>query len=154
MIGWIGDRLATSETEHPVDRLAEFINFFVIHPEDESQSLALAILELRLQAIHNETFREKLTAHYQGNVDTVAEIIADGIEAGVFQPVDPAATGEGIYTALIGARTYQITLKAGPATERMTRFLWQTAQHFLFTDAGNARLETDAYPAERFSNCN
>lgn len=139
MIGWIGDRLTESETEHPVDRLAEFINRFVIPPEETGQTFALAILELRLQAVHNESFRHKLTQHYQENVATVVEIIQDGIEEGVFTEVDAEAVGEAIYTAMVGARTYQITLDAGDATARMAAQLWHWIERDLFTDSARER---------------
>lgn len=150
MIGWLRDRLAESDTEHPVDRLAEFVHFFVIDPAQEGESLALAILEMRLQAIHNETFRRKLTTHYQENVAAAADIIRDGVEADVFQDVDPERIGEAIYTAMVGARTYQITLDAGDATARMARMIWEVVQSTLFTDAGRERLTDPAFPADEF----
>lgn len=119
LIGRIGDRLDESETEHPLERLKEFIERFVIDPEADDGSFALALIELRLQAVHNSAFREKLAAHYRGNVETVAAIIEDGIEEQVFRDVDPQETGEMIYTALEGARMHQLTLDANGATRRM-----------------------------------
>jgi AcrR family transcriptional regulator len=119
-VGWVGARLAESSTEEPLGRLEEYIDGFVIEPgEEERETFALALLELRVQAVHNDQFREKLATHYQTNVDTVAEIIADGIEAGVFHEVDAAEVGEGIYTSLVGARMYQVTLGAQHASRRM-----------------------------------
>lgn len=150
MIGWLRDRLAASDTEHPVDRLAEFIDFFVIDPAEEGESFALAILEMRLQAIHNETFRRKLTVHYQENIHAVTDVIVDGIDAGVFREVDPDAVGETIYTAMVGARTYQITLDAGEATGRMAAQLWAISQMYLFTDDGRARSANPDFPADQF----
>lgn len=150
MIGWLRDRLAASETEHPVDRLAEFIEFFVIEPGTEPQSFARAILEMRLQAIHNDTFSEKLTVHYRENVAAVVDILADGIEAEVFTDIDPAAIGEAIYTAMVGARTYQITLDAGDATGRMARQLWWALRRLAFTEQGEARVNDPRFPAEDF----
>jgi AcrR family transcriptional regulator len=120
IVGWIGDRLAESETEEPLERLEEFIDRFVIEPgEEDRETFALALLELRVQAVHNEQFREKLATHYRTNVDTVADIIADGVEAGVFREVDPEAVGEAVYTALVGARMYQVTMGAEHASRRM-----------------------------------
>ncbi len=150
MIGWLGDRLAASETEHPVDRLAEYIHFFVIDPDEEAQSFARAIIEMRLQAVHNETFREKLTNHYEENVAAVAGIIEDGIESGMFQEVDPSAAGEAIYTAMVGARSYQITLDAGDATARMAAQIWGTSQLCLFTESAREYCESPAFPSEEF----
>jgi AcrR family transcriptional regulator len=117
LIGWIGDRLAESDTEEPLERLEEYVDRFVV--DDDGGEFALALLELRLQAVHNDAYREKLARHYEENVATVAAILDDGIEAGVFRGVDPEATGEMVYTALEGARMYQVTLGAGDATGRM-----------------------------------
>ena len=120
LMGWIGDRLAESDTEEPLERLEEYVDKFVVDPSEKNrETFALALLELRVQAAHNEAFREKLAAHYRSNVRAVATIIADGIEAGAFRPVDPEETGEAIYTALVGARMYQVTLDADDATRRM-----------------------------------
>ena len=120
IVGWIGDRLAESDTEAPLERLEEYVDRFVIEPGDaDRETFALALLELRVQAVHNEAFREKLTAHYERNVETAAEIVADGVEAGVFREVDPDRVGEAIYTSLLGARMYQVTLGAERATLRM-----------------------------------
>jgi AcrR family transcriptional regulator len=123
MIGWLRDRLAESDTEHPVDRLAEFIDFFVIDPAEEGESLALAILEMRLQAIHNDTFREKLTIHYQENVAAAADILEDGVEEEVFRNVDPTA---------------------------VARMIWRVAQDQLFTANGRQRLSEPTFPTDSF----
>lgn len=124
LIGWIGARLAESDTEEPLERLEEYIDKFVIDPEQSGrETFALALLELRLQAVHNDAFREKLSAHYAGNIEAVAEIIEDGIEAGVFREVDAYRVGEMIYTALVGARMYQVMLDANDASYRMREAL-------------------------------
>jgi AcrR family transcriptional regulator len=120
LIGWIGDRLAESDTEEPLERLEEFVERFVVEPdEDRRDTFALALLELRLQAAHKDEFQEKLAAHYRENVATAAGIIEDGIEEGVFRETDPERTGEAIYTALVGARMYQVTLGGEGASGRM-----------------------------------
>jgi len=120
MIGWVGGQLAESETEDPLDRMEEYVDGFVIDPtEEDRETFGLALLELRVQALHNEQFREKLAVHYQNNVETAAEIITDGIEAGVFREVDPEEVGEFIYTSLVGARIYQVTMGAEHASRRM-----------------------------------
>jgi AcrR family transcriptional regulator len=119
IIGWVGDRLAESDTEEPLERMEEYVDKFVIEPgEGQRETFALALLELRVQAAHNDKFREKLAAHYEQNAAAVADIVADGIEAGVFCEVDPEWVGEAVYTALVGARMYQVTLGAGRATLR------------------------------------
>ena len=135
IVGYIGDRLAESETEEPLERLEEYVDRFVIEPgEEDRETFALALLELRVQAVHNEAFRERLATHYETNVQTVADIVADGIKAGVFREVDPDATGEAIYTALVGARMYQVTLGAERASRRMRDQLAEFVVDDLLTD--------------------
>lgn len=120
LVGWIGDELEETDTEDPRTRLVEYTDRFVIEPDEpRRERFAISLFELRLQAVHNKRFREKLNEHYQGNVETAAEIIADGIEAGVFRPVDPFTAGEVIYTALEGARMYQVLLDAEGDSGRM-----------------------------------
>jgi len=120
LVGWIGDRLEETDTEDPRARLIEYIDRFVIDPgEDGREQFPRALFELRLQAVHNDRFREKLDEHYRGNVETAATIIVAGVEAGVFRPVDPYETGDVIYTALEGARMYQVLLGAENASGRM-----------------------------------
>jgi AcrR family transcriptional regulator len=73
IVGYIGDRLAESETEEPLERLEEYVDRFVIEPgEEDRETFALALLELRVQAVHNEAFRERLATHYETNVQTVS----------------------------------------------------------------------------------
>lgn len=130
IVGWMADHLAQSDTEAPLERLDEFLEKFVIEPDEGPYVFALALLELRLQAVHNEVFREKLAEHYAENVATVARIIEDGIDAGVFQEVDPDATAEAIYTAMEGARMYQVTL----GDENASRAMRAAIEDFVVAD--------------------
>jgi AcrR family transcriptional regulator len=120
MIGWVGGQLAESETQDPLERMEEYVDGFVIDPgEEDRETFALALLELRVQAVHNDDFRRKLARHYENNVDTVVDIVVAGIDAGVFREVDPDAVGEFLYTSMVGARMYQVTMGAEHASRRM-----------------------------------
>jgi len=137
MIGWLADRMAESDTEHPLDRLEEYAGKYVIDPDENGrETFALAVLELRVQAVHNDAFQEKLARHYERNVETAAAIIEDGIEEGVFREVDPYATGEMLITALEGARLYQVTLDAKGSTQRMYDALLAFVVEELLTEEG------------------
>jgi AcrR family transcriptional regulator len=119
-IGWRRERMAESDTEEPLARLEEFIDRFVIEPGEEGrETFALAITELRVQAAHDEAFREKLSARYEDNVDMVTAIVEACVDSGVFREVDPRETAEIMYTCLVGARTLQVTLGVSWATYRM-----------------------------------
>jgi AcrR family transcriptional regulator len=120
LVGWIGDRLEETDTEDPRLRLLEYVDSFVGALDDEEgRRFVTALFELRLQAVHNEAFRERLAAHYRSNVEAATTVIEEGVEAGVFRPVDPEATAEAIYSAVEGARMYEVILGADGAADRM-----------------------------------
>ena len=139
MIGWVGGQLARSDTEEPLDRMEAYIDGFVIDPgEEDRETFALALLELRVQAVHNDEFRSRLSRHYENNVGTVADIIADGIEAEVFREVDPDEVGEFVYTSLVGARMYQVTMGAQHASHRARDALAEFVVDDLLVDGRTA----------------
>jgi len=119
LIGWIGSELEKTGTEDPRMRLLEYVDRFTLGERDRRHGFVVALSELRLQALHNDRLREKLTKHYQENIDTAVGIIEDGIEAGVFRPVDPQATAELIYTSMQGAAFHEVVLGAEGSTRRM-----------------------------------
>jgi AcrR family transcriptional regulator len=124
LVGWIGDRLEETDTRDPRLQLLEYVDRFVGALDDEEgRRFVTALFELRLQAVHNEAFRERLAAHYRSNVEAAATVIEDGVEAGVFHPVDPEPTAEGIYNAIEGARMYEVILGAEGAADRMREAL-------------------------------
>lgn len=120
LVGWIDARLDETDTTDPRARLLEYVDHFVVDPDDdEHRDFVVALFELRMQAVHNEAFREKLARHYRTNVETAASIVAEGVESGVFRPVDPYDAAETIYNAIEGARFYQVVLGADGAARRM-----------------------------------
>lgn len=124
LVGWIGDRLAETDTEDPRARLLEYVDRLTVEPGDERhRNFLVALFELRIQAVHNDAFREKLAEHYRGNVEAAARIIEDGIDAGVFRRVDPYRTAEVVYMAIEGSRMYQVVLGAEGASVRMREAL-------------------------------
>lgn len=67
-------------------------------------------VELRAQAVRDQTFREKYTEIDQAFEEQLSGIVRDGIEAGVFKDVDPERTA-----------TFVLTLIAGHAFRHSTR---------------------------------
>lgn len=124
VIGWVPARLEESETEAPEERLVEFVDRFVIDPEEERrEGFALALFELRMAAVHNDVFREKLTSHYHQNEAALEAVLEDGVAAGVFPPLDPQQTATWAYAALEGARMRQVVLGVDGATARVAEGL-------------------------------
>jgi AcrR family transcriptional regulator len=112
-----------AETDDPPEqRLVTFLARFVYAPEeDRRQSFHLALLEMRSQGPFNDRIREKLEYSDEVLRGTAADILRDGIEAGVFEDVDPDRTAALLVAALDGARTRQITLGEGQPEATYTR---------------------------------
>lgn len=70
------------------------------------------LLEVQSHAPHNETFKGQFTANYEYVRQLYADIIENGIEQGVFEPVDADRTAVHILAAIKGARVNHV------ATER------------------------------------
>jgi len=119
-------RMACREGQLPTERLVEFLARFVFTPEDTGrEQFHLALLEMRSQGPFNDRIREQLERSDELLRSTAAEIIAQGIEAGVFGDVDPERTAALLVATLDGARTRQITL--GEANETYTRTVVEQA---------------------------
>ena len=115
-------RIPDETDQSPERRLVTFLARFVIAPEDdERKSFHLALLEMRSQGPFNERIREQLARSDDLIRGTAATILRDGIEAGVFEPVDVERTAALLVAALDGARTRQITLGEAQPTETYTR---------------------------------
>ncbi|VTT85335.1 Transcriptional regulator, TetR family [Halorubrum sp. DM2] len=105
------ERIAARADDPPVERLVQFIGWFVFAPDEtDREAFHIALLELRTQGPFNERIREQLARSDRLLRGTVADILADGIEAGVFREVDVEETAAMIVATLDGARTRQITL--------------------------------------------
>jgi AcrR family transcriptional regulator len=105
------EKLESRADQPPVDRLVEFVARFVFTPEDtERASFHLALLEMRSQGPFNERIRASLQRSDKLLRNTLADILEEGIEEGVFEPVDVEETAALFVAMLDGARTRQITL--------------------------------------------
>ena len=113
-------RLECRSAEPPGERMMEFLARFVFAPGDEDrEAFHLALLEMRSQGAFNDRIRERLVRSDRLLRTTVVDIIEDGIESGVFEPVDPERTAALLVATLDGARTRQITL--GEENDSYTR---------------------------------
>jgi len=106
----------------PLSRTVEFVARFVFTPgEDDREAFHLALLEMRSQGPFNDRIREQLQRSDRLLRETVADILEDGIEEGVFEPVDVDRTAALIVATVDGARTRQITLGDDQPGGRYTR---------------------------------
>ncbi|MFC6976561.1 TetR/AcrR family transcriptional regulator [Halomicroarcula sp. GCM10025709] len=118
LIGHKESQLARTEAEEPPERLLEYLDQFTLRA-DHHHGFAVALFELRLQALRDDRLREKLAKHYQRNIETAADIISDGVETGVFRSVDPSQVAETIYNAIQGAAFCEVVLGFEGAIQRM-----------------------------------
>lgn len=96
----------------PDEQLDEFINRFVVDSgSDDRQALHLALLELRTDAPFNDRYREQLARNDKIVRETIANIIRDGIDQGVFRSdADPETIARLVLASIDGARTRELTI--------------------------------------------
>jgi len=112
----------------PEHRIVEFLARFVFEPgEDDREAFHLALLEMRSQGPFNDRIREQLARSDRLLRETVADILAEGIDAGVFEPVDVDRTAALLVATVDGARTRQITLGDDQPGQRYTRTVAEEA---------------------------
>ncbi|OYR63997.1 TetR/AcrR family transcriptional regulator [Halorubrum ezzemoulense] len=105
------ERIAARADDPPVERLVQFVGWFVFAPDEaDREAFHIALLELRTQGPFNERIREQLARSDRLLRGTVADILGDGIDAGVFRDIDAEETAALLVATLDGARTRQITL--------------------------------------------
>ncbi|WP_435333397.1 TetR/AcrR family transcriptional regulator [Haloarchaeobius sp. TZWWS8] len=77
--------------------------------DDERHAFTSAMVELRVQASHDEAYREMFTKHDLVLRDRFADILRDGIDAGEFAAVDPEATADFVLAVVNGVRRQRVT---------------------------------------------
>jgi len=103
--------------DDPVENLLTYVGL-ILDPETVGDVAEMSptadvlgtYVELRAQAIQNESIRQKFTEIDQAFEEQLAAIIRDGIERGDFRDVDPEGTA-----------TFVLTLIAGHTFRRSTR---------------------------------
>jgi AcrR family transcriptional regulator len=109
--------------DDPEENLRTFVRL-VIDPTTASRvtepSSAATVLgtyvELRAQAVQDETFREKFTEVDHGFERQVAHIVAEGVDSGVFRDVDPERTATFVAT-LVAGQTFRQSTRAEDSSD-------------------------------------
>ncbi len=119
--------------EDPRQAIEEFCDQLLLSDAPpEAQQFVHALIELRGQAPHNDAYRDYFTRSDRVFQARIERIIETGIEAGVFQDVDPERTAKMIQTIFLGGL-----------------FQYATANHDewlpAFRDELQAYLERDLY---------
>lgn len=120
--------IGLEETDSPEEKLWTALRFHTYGPgglDEAGRHYYLAILQLQALAAHEPSVREYMS-EYQGYiVDTLYEIIQEGIERGAFQTDDPYVTATVFSTAIVGARTVDLSTNADTCREFVIAFLDQ-----------------------------
>lgn len=113
------DNIAGIRADHAaaIDQLSAILETFVTDPGTYNQ----AYLQLRLEAVHDEAFREACLARRETILDELSAIIARGIEEGTVREGDPERMAHDLYTFMDGARVQQVVLGAETDTESLKR---------------------------------
>lgn len=121
------DTVHEVEITDPAQRLGLLLDKLLVEPE-EHRDLLIAILEMRSQAPYKEAFSERFQqndAYIRYMLETV---IAQGIDAGVFNDVDPDHVARALMTIVDGARIREVVLEGDAlATARRTTDEYVTA---------------------------
>lgn len=135
--------LGTESVGDPIRDLYTFLGLIIgIDPEtgvDSEYTEKLgAYLELRSQAIHDPEFRAKFTETSDRYVDTLADIIEDGIEQGVFRDVDPERTAGFLLTVIAG-----IIVETTTRTDDVRAEIWESLTGYIEACVVQGRPPTD-----------
>ncbi len=107
--------------ETPAERLIGLVRA-VLSTDDDSTSFTTAYLGIKAQAPYREGFRERLERFDRHTRDRVAELVAEGVEAGEFPPeTDPDAVASFVTTHLHGTWTRSVV--AGEVTAMRERLV-------------------------------
>lgn len=105
---------------NPGERLSAVVDAAFSPPErDELESTQRALVELKAQAPHHPSFRERIREADAAFQELLVDILTTGVEAGDFQPdVDPEETAQFVATAMAGAQLRQVSVGEKPSTAR------------------------------------
>jgi len=107
----VGADLPDGSAADPEQRLRALCEGLFLSPGDEGAAVHVAVMELLSHAPYNETLREPLCELERRTLETIAEIVRDGVERGVFRPVDPDATGAFLLAAADGSTGFHVALE-------------------------------------------
>lgn len=123
--------------DDPLENVRTFV-YLIIDPESTSDdtvtSPSTAVLgtyvELRAQAVQNETFRAKFSETDRVFEEQLAGIIREGIAAGVFRDVDPEETATFLLT-LVAGHTFRVSTREDDSTEAVKAKFDEYVEEFL-----------------------
>jgi len=107
----LSDDLLSMEAEDPETALREACEFLFRTPDHDYAGIAVAIMELLSHAPYNETLRAPLLELETACLDALTDIVAAGVDQGVFRPVEPRPTAAFLLAAADGSTGIGVALE-------------------------------------------
>jgi AcrR family transcriptional regulator len=140
------DRTETVSGETPAERLRAFLDELLTPSDESAEEFRTAILEIKSQSPYNEAYRERLREFDRALRDRIADLVADGLEAGEFRDdVDPDEVADFLVTLFHGAQTRAAAVDRSP--ERTLASVHEYIDETLClegSERNGTALETDA----------
>ncbi len=111
------DRVRCRDADGPAERLRRIARLVVVGEDEDAVDLHTALLGLRAQAPYDEELRAQLVENDGLIRAVIADIVREGIEAGVFRPVDPEEYAALFRSAVEGAQSHEVILGEDAPTE-------------------------------------
>jgi len=116
----LGEELLCVDTDTPEAALRAACENLFRTPEHDHAGLAVAIMELLSHAPHNETLRRPLLELERACLEALTDIVAAGVEQGVFRPVEPRATAAFLLAAADGSTGIAVALEMNVSDDLRT----------------------------------
>lgn len=100
----------TSEATDPRDRLTALLDTVFTSSNPDADGFPVAIMELKSQAPFQELFRERFLDLDNMMRGVITDIVADGIDEGHFNEIDPNEVARLVTTMINGAHARKVAL--------------------------------------------
>ena len=135
--------MGTESTGDPIKDLYTFLGLIIgldpIAGADPAYTEKLgAYLELRSQAINDPEFSEKFTETSDRYVESLADIIEEGVEEGAFMDVDPERTAGFLLTIIAG-----IIVETTTRTDDIRELIWESLTEYIEAQVVKRRPHDD-----------
>lgn len=114
---YIREDLLRVDADDPEEALRDACDFLFRTPDHEYAGIAVAIMELLSHAPYNETLRAPLLELETACLDALTDIVAAGVEQGVFRDVEARATAAFLLAAADGSTGIAVALEMDVADD-------------------------------------
>jgi AcrR family transcriptional regulator len=106
------------DASDPREQLTTFLDAVFSTATDRDPDFATALMGLKAEAPYQPAYRERLQEVDETMQSVVARAVTDGIEAGIFDDVQPETVAQTVVTMVNGGRVREVTLGEEPTETR------------------------------------